>query len=59
LPEAEYLLEAITRHDRARGLAGDPLANEGLFTRELSRVLGVFERLERLDRSDRDAHAAG
>ena len=59
LPEAEYLLEAITRHDRARGLAGDPLAQEGLFARELSRVLGVFERLERLDRSDRDVHAAG
>lgn len=56
LPEAEYLLEAIERHDRVRGLAGDPLANGTLFERELSRVLGVFERLERLDR---DVTAAG
>ena len=47
LPEAHYLLDAITRHDRARGVSGDPLAGETLFTRELSRVLGVFERLER------------
>lgn len=56
LPEAEYLLDAIARHDRARGLAGDPLASGTLFERELSRVLGVFERLERLDR---DVRAAG
>ncbi|MBM4213603.1 MAG: phytoene/squalene synthase family protein [Gammaproteobacteria bacterium] len=47
LPEAQYLLDAISRHDRARGVSGDPLAGETLFTRELSRVLGVFERLER------------
>jgi phytoene synthase len=56
LPEADYLLEAIARHDRARGLAGDPLAGGTLFERELSRVLGVFERLERLDR---DSPATG
>ncbi len=56
LPEAEYLLEAIAHHDRTRGLAGDPLAGGTLFERELSRVLGVFERLERLDR---DTRAAG
>ncbi|MBM4210841.1 MAG: phytoene/squalene synthase family protein, partial [Gammaproteobacteria bacterium] len=47
LPEAQYLLDAISRHDRARGVSGDPLAGETLFTRELSRVLDVFERLER------------
>ncbi len=56
LPEADYLLEAIVRHDRTRGLAGDPLAGGTLFERELSRVLGVFERLERLDR---DSPATG
>lgn len=55
LPEAEYLLEAIVRHDRLNGVAGDPLAGGTLFERELSRVLGVFERLERLDRDARPA----
>lgn len=52
LPEAQYLLDAIEQHDRVHGVAGDPLASSGLFERELSRVLGVFERLERLDRDD-------
>lgn len=47
LPEAQYLLDAIVRHDRARGVDGDPLVGETLFARELARVLGVFERLER------------
>jgi len=46
LPEAEYLLEAISRHDRARGIVGDPLLDCGLFEREFARVLGAFERLE-------------
>lgn len=50
LPEAQYLLDAIVRHDRERGVSGDPLADGGLFEREFARVLGVFERLERLDR---------
>jgi phytoene synthase len=50
LPEAQYLLDAITRHDRVRGVAGDPLAGGTLLERELARVIGVFERLERLDR---------
>lgn len=53
LPEAAYLLEAIARHDQVHGVAGDPLARGTLFERELSRVLGVFERLERLDREGR------
>ena len=50
LPEAQYLLEAIVRHDRLRGVSGDPLAGGSLLEREFARVLGVFERLERLDR---------
>jgi phytoene synthase len=49
LPEAQYLLDAIERHDCSRGVGGDPLAGGTLFERELARVLGVFERLERLD----------
>lgn len=49
LPEAQYLIDAITRHDRARGVVGDPLAAGGLIEREFARVLGVFERLEQRD----------
>lgn len=49
LPEAQYLLEAIVRHDRARGVAGDPLVGSGLIEREFARVLAVFERLEQRD----------
>lgn len=50
LPEAQYLLDAIVRHDRARGVVGDPLAGGGLIEREFARVLAVFERLEARDR---------
>jgi hypothetical protein len=44
------LLDAVVRHDRLHGVQGDPLVGEGLLARELARVLGVFERLERVDR---------
>ena len=50
LPEAQFLLDAVVRHDRLHGVQGDPLVGEGLLARELARVLGVFERLERVDR---------
>lgn len=55
LPEAQYLLDAIARHDALRGVAGDPLVAGTLFERELARVLGVFERLERIDRNAQPA----
>jgi phytoene synthase len=54
LPEAQYLLDAIIRHDRARGVVGDPLAGGGLIEREFARVLGVFERLEQRDQPSLD-----
>ena len=31
-------------------VTNDPTVGEGLLARELARVLGVFERLERIDR---------
>ena len=50
LPEAQFLLDAVSRYDREHGVQGDPTVGEGLLARELARVLGVFERLERIDR---------
>ena len=58
LAEAQFLIDAVTRHDREHGVQGDPTVGDGLLARELARVLGVFERLERLERLERDAAIA-
>lgn len=49
-PAAQYLLDAVERHDRARDWQPDPLAGESGFAREVIWVLGIFERLEREQR---------
>ena len=47
LPEARFLLDAVTAHDATYGVRGDALVGESLLVREFSLALSAFERLER------------
>jgi hypothetical protein len=51
LPEARFLLDAVTVHDSTHGVRGDALVGESLLVREFSLALSAFERLERADRA--------
>jgi phytoene synthase len=51
LPEARFLLDAVTAHDATYGVRGDALVGESLLVREFSLALSAFERLERADRT--------
>lgn len=50
-PVAQFLLTAVEHYDLERGARPDPLEGESVFAREVIWVLGVFERLEREQRS--------